>query len=1082
MTDKSFSEKRLSVLITATLIIVKINLLSFHRNKGESSLEHFVEVNVSSLIEERVSLIVTRAFDEYGGFNTGEEYNRVYSSVVRLVLEIGKKLKDSDRVNIQPLKKDIFDLVFVFGFDKEWLKRLLELVVKSLTYEATEGKVDVKDFVRYINLIAESLSDLNSFSRTGVIEHLLELDQYGVSTYTGGSTKAKVFDTRNNPGSRLINRYSDIFKEKVDLKIAEIANSYHDINSITSDSSVDSGYLEEVNIDLLTATFAGGGKSIYQSLVGLFNAVADFGGFQGSWSGSVEYFSTFSEYTLAMSYGKKINLGLLGEDFGRFDRVYAEEITNEQIPGLNFLEPIYKTRLGRLNRSESNPISEKFKTGVKDRYKVSPVIPYSSLILESMYVECLKIGDEVESLVTRPLSGIGDTTYLLSILGRIFPPSSSSKSRQTGFTSGVYKLLLSYRKLSALYGYEPKLPELSDKLSTISSLLLDFSQVIKGLGFKDNSPVPNLSLTYHTPSKESIKRNLLRVGFSEVEVDNILSVKDFKELIAKFAPLTDSQDVISFFRAYELTKLIYTFGGQEAIDLYINYLYGVDTSILNLLRFLDIDRSMSSKAIASDYPKLIGYLITLTYAINPSQLIDLQKFLKSNNLNLLESITYLVNKGQDTVLKKKEDIDMLGAVAAQMVTTSSKDYSVQKPLWNRLIQEASGRAEREDLEGLYNKTQGVIPEELNNLLNTPPPLSTLGKLMDGVRGGSFTSLLRYCNIFGLLYSLSPYRNSGQLVNNHVSDYGRMVNLVSSLEKLSERLSLSSSLLETNIDSTPNTDLIKIQNKGFSSFIKLISGTLEFAGNEPIQESPGIGNSRIANGVRLDNSLTPEESELVKSRGLSLGSFSEKVRSSESSSFVRFAQSNVLSLVNLTQNELLSLQEDSSIPIKTTSSSEEEPPDYVNSYSPRTSTTPGLLSLSPQSQFDAVKSCQRFGGTDCQEIKGVCKVPYNKSLYPEVGYGSAPEFVQPSVPIDRPLGSQISMQTTYLDSQSPFSKAGISNKVKNSGVFKSTELLCASLDDPFDYSSCISLLKCKKYDKELGPLNFCPETLAGGRLD
>lgn len=1044
-------------------------------------------MEVSSLVEERVSLIVTRAFDKYSKFNTGEEYKNLYSSTVRMTLEINSRIRDKKIPTILPLKTEILKAAYTFNFNISSLREIFSLVAEEVFVEA--GADYSALFKAYVDRVIEGISDLDQFSRTSILEHLLQLEAYAPSD--SPSPRARSSKTRLNKqnrqtaspvSSRIAKKFNSIYSEKVDLKIGDISNSYKDINSITSDSVVKEDEIEQTDIDLLGSTFAGEGKSIYQELITLYNAVVEFSGFQGSLSDSVEYFSTFSEFILAMAYGKKIESGILDDRFGKFNLIYEQD----ELSGLSFLNSLFKTQ----SANQDGNLHERFAKGVKNRYvRADQEVGMACLVLESIYSECLKIGDSIQSLIADPLPGIGNTTYLLSILSGIFPPSLEGRSREKGFTAGVYKLLLSYRKLLGLYGYEPKLPELTDNLVKISSVLLEFSNTVRSAGFRESNSaiVPNLALTYYDPSKIGIRQNLLRAGFTEPEVEEILSVKTFPELVNKFAPITDSQDVISFFRAYELTKLIYEFGGQEGVDAYISFLYGTDKSVIRLLGYLTKNRSLASTVIASDYPKLVGYLITLTYAVNPAELINLEKVLRNNRLNLLESVSYLLSKGENSVLKSKEDIDMLSAVAAQMVTTSSLDYSTHKPMWNRLIEESAGNAKREELEGVYNRLSGIIPEELNSILHTPSAFSPVGKLIDGVRGGNFTSLLRYCNIFGLLHSLSPYRNSGQLVNNHVSNYGRMVDFLSSLDKLSERLKLSGALLESYIDETPVTDIVLVQNKKFSAFVKLIDGTLTSAGNEAIMPSPGIGNSRIPNGVRVDNSLTPEEAQVVQTKGAGLGLFSQSNRNSEFSSFIRFAQSNILSMANLSQSELTALQSTSPQPAGSSASTEIYPKsvDYSDTYSP--STTSAVSLLNPP-RFNSATSCKRFGGSSCpNESASICRTGYNKALEPEEGYGSTPGLGLSGVPIDRPLGAKISSARSYPaispdHPQASFSKTGLVSRMTSRSVFKNSEILCASLEDPFDYSACMSLLKCKRYGKLSGSLSFCPETLIGGRLE
>ena len=1068
-------------------------------------------MSIAELVRERVSIIVTRAFDAYGYFNTEEEKRQFFETSVEILLIVNDRIERDDVISIVPVKERLLASLFVFGFDKTVIEKVFDLVAKSVFAEIeSQGFVDpdtVRVYQRYADLLAEAINDLDSLIRTDIVEYVGGLEEYGRSELrvdlgrTGSrlikENRAPVTDGfRSRLGTR---RFETVYNRKVSEYAQIVSASAEDINAITSDSRVNFDVPESVDTDLLSDTFAGGGKSIYADVVRLFNSAAAFGGYQGSVSGSAEYLASYSEYLMAMSYGKRLPAGLLGGDFGRFDRIYGDKSLPERVAGLKFLEPLYQTRSGSQSVSEVYPVAERYGNGVTDRYESPerrPGTNFGSLILESVYIECLKVGDTIQSLINRPLPGIGDTTYVLSVLQNVFPPSLDGLGRDKGVTGGVYKLLVSYRKLFALFGTEPDLSGIQGPLTSLSSVLSDFAQTVKGIGFKAGSPVPSLSLTYHEPSRVRIRENLERLGFNGPEIDLIMSAKTFTELVESFAPVTDSQDIISFFRAYELTKLLYEFGGQESIDAYTDFLYGVDDptrSLIRMLGFLDRGRSSASKVVGSQYSKLIGYVITLTYAVNPAELSRLNQILVRNNLNLFESISLLVQQGTDTVIKGKGDVDMLGAVAAQMVTSDMSGYESQKPLWNRLISESAGNAARRDLNGLYLTADGIVPEELNSLLNRPSSTSPLGQLMDGVRGGNLTSLLRYCNLFGLLYSLSPYRNSGQLVNNDVKDYGLMVELIATVEKLSERMKFSAILLESDLGAPAGGDvpLLAVQNKTFSAFTALVAGQIDGLGNSAIAESPGIGNSRIANGLRIDNSLTPEESAIIAPQAASLGLFSERAGREESSSYIRFAVSNLLSSVRMSESELRSLGGEVSLPTPTTSDPQpQRAGDFTDTYSPAVPVDPALPLTSPTT-FDPIASCRRFGGTNCTEIGydpgSLCEKPFSKALFAEQGYGQQSD--DPSVSVDRPLGSRISRSRTFnrtgtSDPEYLFGRFGLTESTRRQGVMKDSEMLCASLTDPFEYGACMSLLKCKKFKPPYAgkySLPFCPTTLHGGRI-
>jgi hypothetical protein len=92
-------------------------------------------------------------------------------------------------------------------------------------------------------------------------------------------------------------------------------------------------------------------------------------------------------------------------------------------------------------------------------------------------------------------------------------------------------------------------------------------------------------------------------------------------------------------------------------------------------------------------------------------------------------------------------------------------------------------------------------------------------------------------------------------------------------------------------------------------------------------------------------------------------------------------------------------------------------------------------------------------------------------------------------VDRPLGSRISRSRTFnrtgtSDPEYLFGRFGLTESTRRQGVMKDSEMLCASLTDPFEYGACMSLLKCKKFKPPYAgkySLPFCPTTLHGGRI-
>lgn len=1070
---------------------------------------------VTELIRERVGIIVTRGLDSYGRFGVESEKKAFYRVTVDLLLAVTDRIDNNEVVTISPLRDLMTNGLFAVGFSPQRVIVIFESVARSLYGEVEEsGIVDpdtMRIYQKYEDLLRGVVGDFRALLQKSVSDYLGEIVEYGLAETAVSlpQTRSRLLirnrATHNNlavPRSRLRERFKSVFDSRVTQYSDIVSNSSRDINAITSDSKIPDR-LDPVDRDRLVATFAGEGKKIYEDVEQLFNFSVEMAGYQGSLVGAVEYQATYYEYLMAMAYGKVLPQGVLTGDFGNFEAIYDTRATKASVPGLKFLEPLYTTRSANQTVGVNVPVAEKYSdAGITDRYvpptRSTSTLDHVSLALESVYTLCLKVGDTVRSLLNSPSPGIGDTATQLSVLARVFPQSVDLELRGTGVTGAIGSLLSAHRTLYALLGYEPDLQDFKNRFNDLSNLLSGLIRTLRTVGFRPGGHVPSLSLTYYEPNRDKVRDRLVALGFSRAEADDIVNVSSFSELLNRFAPVTDSQDVISFFRAYDLTKLIYEFGGQEAIDTFTDFLYGRDRgeSVLRLLDFLNRGRSLASKVKGSEYSKLIGYLVTVTYAVDPGQLAVLDSVLKRNNLDLFESITYLVEQGIPTIIRNRSDVSLLSGMVAQMVTLDNDGYESQKPLWNELIERSAGNIGT-GVNGLYTQASGITPTELYSALNRPSATSPLGQILDGVRGGRLTSLLRYCNIFGLLYSLSPYRNSGQLVNQPADNYVVILDLLDTMEILTERLELARLIFDDNgsgdntAETTYTAPIVQVQNKELAAVTDLISliGTEDVPDPDQyrILESPGIGNSRVPNGLRITNSLTPEEAAIVSVRGNEVGAFTQGVNAVESGSFIRIAVSNLLAngiLVNGDETSNVafdtnSLASNTNFPVS----------DYRVTYAPDTSSNTNLL---PSSSFDPLSSCLRFGNTNCVdqgylETSELCSAGYNKSLYPETGYGELPGFVG-GVQIDRALGSGMTSDVTYQTTptehpQRPFTISGLT-ETSRSPVLKDTPMACATLKDPYEYGACMSMLKCKKFRPPYEgkySFPFCPSTLHGGRL-
>lgn len=768
--------------------------------------------------------------------------------------------------------------------------------------------------------------------------------------------------------------YSDLLKSA----FGKFSEYGFEINQIISDSKI-AEYEQDryVNETTLSSTFGGRGAQLFKTTKELKYVSQAFGGYEGSIVGGLSYITDVVEHLLVGGLGKtptatfdKIGNALL---FGKFNSLYSVPYAEDSIPGLKFLDKFNKLKAfshaAKVNKSYVldskkmvyNAISTKFNTGLKNNFSGSfnqpsylepPNFDLLLYAVENLYRKCLVIGDDVNVLYKsldehgriRGYESLGSVEPQLYELRSVFPASKyiqeSTSEVLPGLTGVIKFILSSYSSFSQIFN-SPVFPGkylefFGTWIEKITTQVDGIVSVIRESGIEEGAFIPDLSFRF-VESKDSKITDFLRsLGFRDSEISNLLSVNSFSDLISKFAPLSNSDDIKSFFKAFELCQLIYEFGGQEGIDAYLAYLFS-NNELENLLNLLDLSQKDPSKIThwnMSRYPKLIGLLIGLTYAVDPTQLIKFNALLKQNNLNLLESISYLFKNGNDAIIKRPEDINLLNPVVEQMIsgaygndifTTRSATYPMMTksaPLalrrWAEIIGDNSGKVDSTKvLQNLFDKSVGLTPKELLALLNDPRSINEFGALTDGFFGGNFTAFLKYANLSGLGVKFGFYKNSYQTDNVQITKTSKslaFLNLVDSLGTLAESLNAIRIVFESSLDYTFQLDsgfsrslepLIFAQNKDYETISKLIeldarSGSdvekRALSSGAQIIESPGVGNSRLPNRVPVVNSISPEQAQVLSSAIASV----DKTTTSEVNSkniidaFIKFTNSNRLS--------------------------------------------------------------------------------------------------------------------------------------------------------------------------------------------
>jgi len=1035
--------------------------------------------------------------------------------------------------------------------------------------------------------------------------------------------------------------FKTVFLSNVRSAFGKFTEVGFDVNEITSDSEV-AEYSEPTVVDraLLTSTFGGVGAQVLDSVKDLKLLSDSFGAYEGSPVGGIEFITSFSEYLLAAGLGRNTTAIFDVNDgdsvFGKFNVLYKSATTTNRIPGLKFLNGfgslksfVHSQKLPEGTPISSgriiyNPVYSQFESGLQDRFtslkkSTSYAEPAKTDLLlfaiENAYGKSLAIGDTVKATLNTVDSkgrvpgfeGLGSIKVQLDELQRVFPPTlyftelSYESKVSAGLTGSLRYMLNNYsRFLTAMV--EPILPGKSLEffgpwLERISGKLEELGDVIKGVGVSTSEFIPNISFKAFEATDIKLIDFLRSLGFRDSEVNKLLKVESFSQLVSNFAPLTDSSDLKSFFKAYELTQLIYEFGGQQAIDSYLSFLYSSSSvdSLLNILSISQKDKSRLTYVNINKYPKLIGLLIGLTYAIDPAQLVRFEKILGKNNLSLLESISYLYQNGESTVIKSLQDVELLRPMVEQIITgTYTQDPFAAPSLnydqanstvpialkqWTDVIDRNLGSVGGSAIiEGLYDKAKGLTPKELMSVLGGPSSATGLGQVLDGFSGGTLTSFLKYASLAGLGVKLGNYKNSYQTDNFYVDasyEFYTLPLIIEEIDSLVNSISIIKTIFGSELDYNFQVNsgfasnlepLVLSQNKTYETIPQLVSagvsgdslaGLKLTAGSAQIAESPGVGNSRLPNRVPVKNSVTPEQAKQLYSYSSNIAQLGlvDKIPVNLISKYVKFSDDNLFANGVVLTDETAPLEilkstvkkfspatkyeVDGSVkrvPSKPYSVAElylkEEGSPEIKSQSLGTNyvsdtTDPGT------DPFDPVASCRKFGGADCEtlysESQERCVKGFSKSLFPET-YSEVPGVSSSSVVIDRPLGtfSQYVPSKT-LTPASSFNEppsfmsllpqnASIGNKgeplldtifsdplVYESGgpelseygntefgavefikakLERNSEFNCAGFDSPFYYQICMNLMKCKRFSPPYNSeyyLDFCPQTLSGGRL-
>ena len=857
-----------------------------------------------------------------------------------------------------------------------------------------------------------------------------------------------------------------------------------------------------------------------------------------------------------------------------------------------------------------NPVAAKYYFGIQDKYRGIIKNPY----VESADVDIILYGLERLAVLGDQLAdtlgtindiigpdgrlpgyeGWGPMKVHIEELSDIFVSTSklninySESKIKPGFNGGVRYLFDSYKRMSEVI-LDPIFAgsAMEDLLKWGRSVQNSLDQIVSGidsLGYKPGEFVSNLSFKISFQEKETLIDQLRSLNFQENEINEFLSAETFEDLVSKFAPISDSNDQISFLRGYELAQMLYEFGGESAIDLYLSYLYTKDASDLeSLLATTLINRSDASKYNEQRFGKLVGLLVNLTFAIDREQLELFKKFLSANQLTLFESISYLLNNQEVNLLKDKESISLLKPVVDSLIygtgdfgigaynvdyATINEEAPVALKQFTEIINTELGDVSTNILQNLYDKSASLTSKEIFTIFGEGAFYSEYGQLMNGYSGGDFSRLINFAYMSGLLHKLSYYSNSYQVPNFYIQS-GLMQQLVDIVGGLSSLLKLVLNNFSNSLEYTlsqnaqtlyPFEDIVSTSNKKIEEISKVIQGLApqgtslstisppKIDGSAEIIGAPGIGNSPVPESISLENSITPEQAKLLSSELSKNYSFVAPragdglTESEKLNKFLGLIEDTKI-IVGITKETQLLAQSNSGLESKNKIiNSDLKIENKVPKAYQESSLKEELLAQEQDvllnkgliSNFDPAKSCKKFGGQKCEERfdknTNQCGSPTNGAIYSERDNSGALNTAENgSIKIDRPFGAEEYYKPSgvFLTKNVPnyfalfgekiapssngdplintlskkpitFKKdggdlEGLYSSYYNSefGLIESIKanfekdqpFKCSLLEDPYEYQACMNLLKCKKFNRNLGEpyLKFCPKTLAGGLL-
>jgi hypothetical protein len=913
------------------------------------------------------------------------------------------------------------DLHSYFGQDiseagnniNEFFLRFIRNVISNTTdtYSVIKYNVFYSYFSSTVLGLTEESASVDSAKTLRIV------DFYSVSDITKQTPGFKQISPR---ASLNISRFEKIYKTKVLKYINELSTHSSKINKAISDGEPEQikNPIWDIEPEALKQSWAHEGEKLAYDLKQIKSALEGLGGMEASASGDLEVVAEVSKIMNLVCFSTKNGTysgSIINNKnyFGNFYELYSAKKQPSRIYGLKFLEPFLNLKsFNTINpkRPEfANKLIQKFYNGLPEREGIS--LSYDSEQTLTGVFEVIKVGlfsilqeaQNVGGILNNTLNslrsngslenyaGLGNIKYILEMLQDLFPAAISGRSGFIGALDYFAKSLLDLEaNISQASLNNDFIESLVPFLLKVQSHLDSFVSTIEITGTQRGALISSINADLSKKSKRDIVEYLRRNSVQNV--DFLSEVQSFDEVLEAYGEiLTDSQDLKSFFKAYDLMEYMYILGGDSAIFSFMDFINNPNISnTRRIYEFLERNLTKYEHVDRFKFGKLVGSLLNINRATNFEAFKSYSSILKAKNSDIFESLKFL-DSLQINPLKSPNEVDILNDFINQL-SSGSYEYRIGDigcheamkvaPLVVKnfvgMFDSALGSANKSLVQGFLNNNFGITMSELETYFRTSynPGLTTLGGLISGIRGGGFTHLAKHLVLSGALINIRSVSNKYRY---EVVDDIYIRELVAKLENISRLMSLVYNRLLLGFDNNNEVVVSRSSNNIQNIAYYPLSRVAEFFNSSPPPAPsgnipPGLGGS--PNIVRvLGQHIQPEGTNVLSAplAPISAPRIS-KYTPTQSDIGRSFIKSDVYNEVASGFEQKLAKVFSQAL----NSTTSDVPPvefvlanssEYKKKYLSSIDLEPSALgghTIKPRNPKTSLELCQRFGGVNCEQ--------------------------------------------------------------------------------------------------------------------